>query len=212
MRQKHIPLMLALTLVLLLAHAASVIILLVLRQAEVFLLPAWTHLLPVLALTATIAAALAGRWRKGESPSRRQYLALTLLSAMSIGIWARPETRALWNASAQLPAWSLKILAMAPAQVCLVTSASDTARDVTPSFPWRCLVKTELASPAVIALDPTYVSVSWDRPGQGQIDLDWGGGFLAGRGLAVGRLPAMNENCRLRRIRDGVWFYQCQDE
>ncbi|PSM31782.1 hypothetical protein [Haliangium sp. UPWRP_2] len=204
--------MLALTLVLLLAHAALVIGLLVLRQAEVFLLPAWTHLLPALALMATVAATLAGRWRKGESPSLRQYLALTLLSAMSIGIWARPETRALWNASEQLPAWSLKILAMAPAQVCLVTSASDAARDAAPSFPWRCLVKRDLASPIVIALDPTYVSASWDRPGQGQIDLDWGGGFLVGRGLAVGRLPVMSENCRLRRIRDGVWVYQCQDE
>lgn len=212
MRQKLLPVMLALTLVLLLAHAALVIGLLVLRQAEVFLLPAWTHLLPALALMATVAATLAGRWRKGESPSLRQYLALTLLSAMSIGIWARPETRALWNASEQLPAWSLKILAMAPAQVCLVTSASDAARDAAPSFPWRCLVKRDLASPIVIALDPTYVSASWDRPGQGQIDLDWGGGFLVGRGLAVGRLPVMSENCRLRRIRDGVWVYQCQDE
>lgn len=194
------------------AHAVAVIILLVLRQAAVLLLLAWTHLLSVLAFTGTVAAALAGRWRKGESPSPRQYLAVTLLSVTSIGLWARPGTRALWNASAQLPAWSPKILAMAPAQVCLVTSASDTARDITPWFPWRCLVKRELLSPTVMALDPTYVSVSWDRAGQGQIDLDWGGGFLSGRGLAVGRLPVMNENCRLRRIRDEVWFYQCQDE
>ena len=212
MRQKILHVMLALTLVLLLAHAALVIGLLVLRQAEIFLLPAWTHLLPVLALMATVAAALAGRWCKGESLSPRQSLALALLSAMSIGIWGRPETRALWNASEQLPAWSLKVLAMAPAQVCFVTSASDAARDVVPSFPWRCLVKTELVSPTVIALNPTYVSASWDRPGQGQIDFDWGGGFLVGRGLVVGRVPMMSENCRLRRIRDGVWLYQCQDE
>lgn len=212
MRQKILPVMLALTLILLLAHAALVIGLLVLRQAELFLLPAWAHLLPAVALMATIAVAFAGRWRKCESLSPRQYLALALLSAMSIGIWGRPETRALWNASEQLPAWSLKVLAMAPAQVCLVTSTSDAAHDAAPSFPWRCLVKRELASPMVIALDPTYVSASWDRPGQGQIDFDWGGGFLAGRGLVVGRVPVMSENCRLRRIRDGVWIYQCQDE
>lgn len=212
MRPKLLSVMLALTLVLLLAHAALVIGLVVLRQAEVFLLPAWTHLLPALALMATIAATLADRWRKGEPPSPRQYLALALLAVISLGTWARPETRALWNASEQLPAWSLQVLAMAPEQVCLVTSASGAAPDVTPSFPWRCLVKKELASPLVVALGPTYVSASWDRPGQGQIDLDWGGGFLAGRGLAVGRLPGMSENCRLRRIRDGVWVYQCQDE
>mgnify|MGYP000119549091 CR=1 FL=1 len=212
MRQKLLPVMSALTLVLLLAHAALVIGLLVLRQAEVFLLPAWTHLVPALALMATVAAALAGRWQKGASPSPRQYLALALLSAMSIGIWTRPEARALWNASAQLPAWSLKLLTLPPAQVCLAPSASEVARAVAPSFPWRCLVKRELASPVVTALGPTYVSASWDRPGQGQIDLDWGGGFLAGRGLVVGRSPVMSDNCRLRRIRDGVWVYKCQEE
>ena len=212
MRRKILPVMLALTLVLLLAHAALVIGLRVLRRAEVFLLPAWTHLLPALALMATVAATFVSRWRKGDAPSPRQYLALTLLSAMSIGLWGRPETRALWNASKQLPAWSLKVLAMAPAQVCLITNASDAARNVAPAFPWRCLVKRELASPIVLALGPTYVSASWVRPGQGQIDFDWGGGFLVGRGLVVGRHPVMSENCRLRPIHDGMWVYQCQDE